>query len=462
LRWFICITLLFAGCKSYNPELPEIQIPIAWKENSPKGDDYVEKNRFWELFNDPVLNHLEEEALIGSFDLKIAASRIDEARSLISKDRAKRLPHVDLNASFIQDEMLLNPRNFGSPTNHLERVKQEQYSAFADFSYELDLWGKFKAKEESTKHQLTATKWEYEFVYQTLVTDVAVHYFALRTLKEEIDFVKQALCLWEDKVHLNQCRVQAGLQSAIDLSKSQLELALVQREMEELRNRYALEENALATLMGKPASSWKIPPGSLPISCPALPTILPSEILVRRADIQSALAKVAAGRSEVTVALRNYFPSFPLTTSLGLSTPVISHFFEWQARYWGYALNALEPLFDGGKRKADVKEAKARFSAYFANYQKTVNQAFKDVEDALSFLHYKGLQLDVLNKAAFAATDTYALAEEQFNSGLISYLLVADSKNSSISTERQIIALKGEQLIAWVRFMKAIGLQREG
>ncbi len=107
--------------------------------------------------------------------------------------------------------------------------------------------------------------------------------------------------------------------------------------------------------MGKPASSWKISPGNLPKNIPALPKVLPSEILIRRADIQSALAMVSASRADVNVALRNYFPSFPLATSLGLSTPLIGHFFEWQARYWGYAFNALAPLFDGGKRNSRNK-----------------------------------------------------------------------------------------------------------
>ena len=460
MRWLLVTTILLSGCRSYHPSLPELDIPTEWKENYPQAQAYIEKNRFWELFEDPILNALEEEALAGSFDLQIAGSRIDQARSLVLRDHSQRLPKVDLHASFNQDEMLLNPRNFGSPTRHLERVKQEQYSLLGDFSYELDLWGKFKAKEQSAKYGLEATEWEYEFVYQTLVTDVALHYLALRTLEEEIDYLQQAVGLWEDRVHLNQCRVEAGLDSEIDVSKAQLELALIQGEVLELRHHRSLEENALAALMGKPASSWKIPPGVLPKNIPDLPPVIPSEILIRRADIQSALTKVSAGRSDVNVALRNYFPSFPLTTSLGLSSPFISHFFEWQARYWGYALNLLQPLFDGGKRKSDLQQTKARFAEYFSSYQKTVNQAFKDVEDALSSLHYLGLQLEAQNRAALAASDTYCLSEEQFKTGLISYLLVADSRNTSISVDRQTIALKGQRLMAWVRVMKAIGLQQ--
>lgn len=453
------LLFLLAGCLSYKPELPETNIPVAWKENYPKSQEFAEKNRFWEFFEDPVLNALEEEAIAGNFDLQIAASRIIEARALVTKDRAARMPKADLNASVTQDETLLNPRSFGSPTNHLERVNQEQYGVVADFSYELDLWGKLKAKQKSAKYRLQASQWEYEFVYQTLVTDIAIHYLVLRTLEEEIILLEQAVGIWGDRVSLAKSRVEAGLEHEIDFSKSRLEMALVEGQLQQKKRDFALEENSLAALMGKPASSWKVAPGRLPKNIPQAPAVLPSEVLMRRADIQSAQAQVSAGRSDVNVALRNYFPSFPLTGTLGLSTPLLSHFFEWQARYWGYTLNAIEPLFDGGRRKADVRQAKARFSEYFASYQKTVNEAFKDVEDALSTIRYKNLQYDAQARASAAAADTYSMSDEQFKSGLISYLLVADAKNTSISVERDLIALKGERLIAWVRLMKALGLQ---
>ncbi len=452
--------ILLAGCLSYHPKTAETQIPEAWKADYPLQETFVEKNRFWELFEDDVLNALEEEALAGSFDLQIAAHRIQQARSLVSKSQAERLPKVDLKASATQDETLINPHSYGSST-HLERVQQEQYGIVADFSYEIDLWGKFRAKEKSAADRLKASQWDYEFIYQTLVTDIAIHYFMLRSLGEQIAFLEQALSVWSDKVHLIQHRVHAGLEHEINLSKAKLESALVEGKLKEVRKNYALEENRLAALMGKPASSWKVALGKLPKTCPNVSHVLPSQILLRRADVQSALAYVSAGRSDVTVALRNYFPSLPLVGTAGLSTPLISRFFEWQARYWGYAFNAIQSLFDGGGRRADVKFAKARFAETFSLYQKTVNQAFKDVEDALSTLHYTNLQLETQIRASEAATDTYALSEEQFKGGLISYLLVADAKNNSISVEREMIVLKAQRLIAWVRLMKALGLQKE-
>lgn len=451
---------LLAGCISYKPGLPETNIPTAWKETISTSQTFNEKNRFWELFEDPILNTIEEEGISGNFNLQIAASRILEARALVKKDSAKRIPKADLNMSVSQNETLVNPRSFGSPTNHLERVNQEQYDAIADLSYEVDLWGKLKAKEKSAKYRYQSSEWEYEFVYQTLVTDIAIHYLLLRTYEEQIAFLKQAIEVWKDQVHLSQVRLEAGLENEIHLSKARLELLLVEGQLQQKKREFAIEENALAALVGKPASSWKVAPGNLPKKIPEIPSILPSEVLLRRADIQSAQHLVSAGRSDVNVALRNYFPSFLLTGSLGLSTPLLTHFFEWQARYWGYALNALEPLFDGGRRKADVTQAKALFNQAFATYQKTVNEAFKDVEDSLSTIRYKDLHIQAQTQAVAAASDTYAISEEQFNRGLISYLLVADSKNTLISVEKDLILLKGERLIEFVRLMKALGLQK--
>lgn len=458
---FFCFLLFLAGCKEYAPSLPETSIPISWKEDFPHDAAFVEKNRFWELFEDPVLNALEEEALATNFDLQIVSTRILQARALVRNAHGKRLPEINLNAAATADETLLNPRSFGSPTNHLERVSQQQYSLLAGFSYELDLWGKLKDQEKSARHRLSAAQWEYEFVYQTLVTDIALHYVTLRMLEEELLFLEQARALWKETASLNECRFQAGLDAAIDVSRAELELSLVQAEIEYTKGQYAAQENALATLMGKPASSWKIAPGRLPRKLPPLPQVLPSEVVFRRADIQAALALVSAGRADVDSACKSYFPSFPLTASLGLASPFLSHTLEWQARYWGYVFNALEPLFDGGQRKANTQTAKARFAEQFAIYQKTINQAFKDIEDALSSLHYTRLQLQAQNKALEAAIDTHSLAQEQFDGGLISYLLVADSENTSVAVERQAIALRGQQIMAWIRLMRALGLQRE-
>ena len=139
-------------------------------------------------------------------------------------------------------------------------------------------------------------------------------------------------------------------------------------------------------LLGKAPSNWSLPQGCLPECVPEVPAILPSEVLIRRADVQQQLNLIAAGRSDVDAAIKDYFPSFPLTSNLGLSSPTLKDLFKWEARYWQYAINILAPLYDGGRRKARVKQAKALFKENFANYQKTVNQAFQDVEDALSSL----------------------------------------------------------------------------
>ena len=391
----------------------------------------------------------------------MAACRIIEAQSQVLKDRGARYPQVDLNLSITQDETLLNPRFYGASHN-VERVKQSQYNLLAGFSYEVDLWGKLKDKEKSARHRWEASQWEYEFVYQTLVTDVAIYYFMLRTLEEELKVLQKAIDAWKEIVHLNECRVEGGLDPEIHLSRAKLELALIEAEYEQIKREYALQENALATLIAKPASSWKAPAGNLPQELPLLPNVLTSDLLFRRADVQRASALVAAGRFDVNVALKEYFPTFPLAGSFGLVSPFLSDFFDWQARYWGYVLNAVEMIFDGGKRKALVLGAKARFSQNFASYQKTINQAFRDVEDALSTLNYSRLQYEAQKRALEASLDTFCLAKEQFNTGLISYLLVADSENTSIQVERQTIALKGQQFTSWIRLMKALGIQRNG
>jgi multidrug efflux system outer membrane protein len=454
------VLTLLSSCATFNPAVPETEIPHAWKENVKSTRSYALDNHFWEYFEDPILNALESEAIAANFDLQIAVYRIQEARALVSREHSKRLPQVTLNASATADETLLNPRSYGSPRN-LERVQQREYDVLADFAYEIDFWGKFKAQETGARMRQEAASWEYEFVYQTVVTEVAARYFSLRTLEEEIECLTQAICNRQNTVSIHECRVEAGFDPTMDLARAKLNLALAEADLEAVKKHHAIEHNALVTLLGRPASSWSLPPGKLPAITPPIPAILPSEVLMRRADVQQQLALVAAGRSDVDVALKDYFPSFPLTAALGLCSPVLSNLFEWQARYWQYAFNALAPVYDGGRRKANVAGAKARFHATFATYQNTVNRAFQDVEDALSTLHYSKLQYEAQGRALLSARDTALLSKDRYETGLISYLLVADSENMALDVARRSIALRGGQLLAWLRLMRALGIQRE-
>ncbi len=457
-RSALALLMLTASCARYQPDLPEKQVPEEWKQSVPTANQsFVDRGRFWELFDDSVLNELEQEAIQANIDLQIAASRIEQARALVKKEHAKRLPQVFFNGFAEADETLINPNFFGA-SHGVKRVQQRQYNLLTDFAYEIDLWGKFKAEEDSAQFRKSAAQWEYEFIYQTLVTEVAARYIAIRTLDEEVRFLTGAVKTRKDTVDIYSSRAEAGCDPELDLSRAKLELALAEADLEMARRLRAIEENALAVILGKTASSWSLAEGNLPDAVPEIPALIPSEILIQRADIQRELCLISASRSDVDVALRDYFPSFPLTAALGLSSPSLRRLFEWQARYWQYAFNILAPLYDGGKRKARVKFTKAAFQEAFANYQKTVNQAFADVEDALSSIHYLRLQYEAQQRAMESADDTFFLAKDRYETGLISYLLVADSEHTSLSTARRFIALKGEQILAWIRLMRAFGV----
>ena len=221
MKRFVWLIFLSA-CSSYKPCLPETEIPTEWKEIVPAVEFCTQKNRFWELFNDPLLNELEEEAICANFDLQIAAARIEQARALVQKEHAKRLPEVFFNGSAVADETLINPRFFGSPRK-LERTAQRQYNFLADFAYELDLWGKFRAEEKSARYRRNAVEWEYEFVYQNIVIDVATRYMTIRTLEEQIRYLRQAVGSRNDAVKIYTSRAEAGCDAEIDLSRSKLD-----------------------------------------------------------------------------------------------------------------------------------------------------------------------------------------------------------------------------------------------
>lgn len=192
---------------------------------------------------------------------------------------------------------------------------------------------------------------------------------------------------------------------------------------------------------------------------PLVPSVLPSEVLFKRADVQKYWNILAASHSEVNIALKDYFPSFSLTAMLGLASPTISSLFDWEGRYWKYLISVLEPIFDGGKKRGHVKKSKAQFYENFAQYKKSVIQALKDVEDSFSVFHAVNKQFIAQKNSLDAAQNILTITKDQFEAGLISYILVAEAEQNQIEIERKTIILRGEKFLAWIKLIKALGVQ---
>lgn len=459
----LLIVVFCQSCsKTFTPNISQIDIPLEWKEKTKLSDraNSIIPEKFWEIFGDPNLNHLEELGIKYNLDLEAALYRIQASRALTTIENSKRFPQINLSAAVTKDETLIDPGDYGVRNPKFKRVQQSQYNILTQLSYEVDLWGKLKDIKNSFEFKEQASVWEHQFIYQTLVTDIALSYFAIRTFESEIRFFQKIIDIQEKKIEIYQSRIDAGVDSELEISRSKLELGNIQVELENAKKNYGLEKNRLAILIGSSPSSFEIAPGFLPDKAPSIPNVLPSETLTRRADVQRSLSLLAASHSEVNAALKNYFPSFSLVGALGLASPTISSLFDWEGRYWKYLLSILEPIFDGRKRAGLIKRSKAVFYENFSDYKKSIIQALRDVEDSLAESQAIDKQIVAQKMSLEAAHNVLVLTEDQFLAGLITYLLVADAEHSQIEIERKILLLKGSQFRAWIKLIKALGIEK--
>lgn len=440
-----------------SPCYPPTEMSYEWKETTECCTPSAFPGKFWTLFNDETLNCLEEQAINSSPNLTIAVGRIVQAEALLEKAHSRRLFDLNWNTGLDKQQYLIRPAEFGAPFTGLRRVQQQAYTSLFNFSYEVDMWGKLKDRESAAWESLNASHWAFDFAIQTLTTEVARLYFITRTLDEEIVFLKQAVNVRKDQVDINSARVKAGLDPEIDLSRARLELEIAMGDLENSERIRALSEHALAVAVGVPPSCFILEPGTLPSEIPPPPCFTPSETLLMRPDVQQSWSLVASSFYDVNAAQKNLYPSFPLTLVGGVESPSLSSWWTWEGRFWEYALNMAAPLYDGGLRCSDVLFNKGVWIERFYQYKNTLLIAFQDVEDSLSDYFYRKLQYETELRALEAAKDTAYLAEAQFEAGIITFLLVADSQNTALNTEIKAIALKGEQALSWVRLVRAFG-----
>lgn len=434
----------------------EVCPPLEWKQTIDQENFEPLQKRWWTLFEDPLLDHLVDEAIVGNQDLWIACGRILEAKALAGLAFSNRLPRVNLNFSYGKQQKLITLEDFGSGSNN-QRVQQGEWRFPFDLQYDLDLWGKYTHENRAACEKLLANQYGYTNLYLQISSEVVLQYLILRTLDEEIRYLEEAVSVRETSRDINQARVDVGLDPEIDLSRASLELAIAQQELEDSKRLRALTENALAILLGVPASSLVIDPGTLPIKNPCPPPGLPSHLLLRRPDIMEKNHLVLASLEKIGVAKADFFPQFSLTGSLGTVSPSLSSWFTWQSRFWAIGYQAAQVIFDAGRLTSQLKEKEALYTQQVAAFQRQVTLAFKEVEDALNEVHFRRTQTEAQEKAVVFATDTAYLARSQFNAGLINFLQVADAEKTELENKQLFIRLNGSQYLASVQLIKALG-----
>jgi multidrug efflux system outer membrane protein len=439
MRAQVLVLVFLVGCSAQPKyERPAVELPEQWKGvDASTAPRFAEDGRWWRIYQDVQLEKTVEEALAGNADLLVAAARVDEARALLGEARSFFSPRVDATASVARDR--ISQRNATS----FPGVPREfsSHRAALEVSYELDLFGRLRAGAAAARAELEASEASRDAVRLALAAAVAKSYFALRSLDEQVVLTRRTVSLREEALGLQRKRLQGGVISEYELRQLEAEAAVVRAQLPPLEREREREEVALSVLLGR--SPKRVFEDQVEIrqvfdetpEAPAVPSGLPSELLLRRPDLVEAERRLAAANARIGVARAEMFPSIALTGVLGSESAALSNLFTGPATVWSIAAAVTQPIFAGGRLKARTEAAEARERAALVEYQQAIRTAFGEVRTALIVQARARESYDAESARAAALVETLRLARLRYQNGVASQLDVLDAERGLLAAQ---------------------------
>lgn len=414
---------------------------------------------WWKGFNDPVLDGLLQEAASNSQDLALATARIAEARATLDQNAANFYPTVDLYASAARRRASQNSASLPPGAQLHSSDRQLGLSA----SYELDFWGKYARADEAARARLLAQAASRGTVLTTLYANVAQSYFALRALDAQQTLGERTLATRTENLRLQNRRFSAGVVGEMDLRQAESEAAGIQATLQQTVQSRNNAESALAVLLGRQPTDIANPVlargadlGTL-YAAQAIPADLPSDVLTRRPDVVAAEQSLIAANADIGQARAAYFPKLSLTAGLGYESKDLSDLFNPASLLWNLVGNLTQPIFRAGAINAVVAASNARQQQALASYIQTVQNAFRDVHDALNNVAAGRDIIATTAKRVEALRSSLRLADLRYKNGYSSYLEVLNAQRDLAQAESALVDIQRGQLNAVVSLYKALG-----
>ena len=459
------LTLALAGCISLAPnyERPPIELPEDWA--APEGRSTAEIGaQWWKIYDDALLDTLIDEALANNANLQVAVARVDEARALLGLARADQSPILDASLERSRTNASLRtatPLPPGTPR------ETDDYRGVINASYELDLWGRLRDASSAARAELLATEAAHATVRIALAADVTQAYFGLRALDEQLAATTRALETRSKSLALQKLRYEVGAISEFEFRQLEAEVLAARAQLPALERLRAQQEHALAVLLGKSPRAIYAAANMVAalersedvIEAPALvvPTGLPSQLLLRRPDLTESEQRLIAANARIGVARAAYFPSISLTGFFGSQSGVLADLFTAPAGTWQAAVALTQPLWAGGRAGSGVDAASARQRQALAQYQLSIQNAFRDVRDAIVAQAKTRTQFEAERERVQALRTSLRLAQIRYDNGVASQLDVLDAERSLLGAELNRSDALRAQRAAIADLFKALG-----
>jgi NodT family efflux transporter outer membrane factor (OMF) lipoprotein len=455
---------MLAGCNvgpKYLP--PAMTAPPAYKESPEqfkeadgwavaRPQDAALRGKWWEIYNEPELNALEDQLNIDNQNIRQAFENFMEARSVVREARSQFLPTVSVGGSYTRSQ---TSANVGSSASG--GVQTQVFSFPADVSWEPDLWGKVRNTVHATQYaaQLSAADLENERL--TEQASLAEYFFEIRgqdalqqILNDTVEADKKAL-------EVVRAAYDTGTADQISVVEAQTTLESAQSAAMNIGIARAQYEHAIAMLIGKPASSFSIPVEPRTSTPPPIPVGLPSQLLERRPDVAAAERNMAAANAQIRVAHAAYYPVLTLSATGGMESSAIKNILDWPSRFWSVGPSVSENVYDGGLRRATVNQYIATYNANLAAYRQSVLTAFQQVEDSLAAVRILSQQVLRQQEAVNSAQIFVKLELGRYDTGIDPYIDVITAQTTLLANQQSLTNLQVQEVTASVQMIEALG-----
>jgi multidrug efflux system outer membrane protein len=448
------LVVLASGCTvGPNYHRPVVTVPQAYRgatATAPSTAASFGDEKWWDVFQDAQLQNLIRTALKQNYDVRIAASRILEAQAQVTIARGNQFPSVG-----------------GIVAGNNQRASKSKFFSAYETSYtelglalqwDLDFWGKYRRATEAARDELLANEWARQQVQSSLVASVASAYLVLRGEDLQLHIAQRTLASDQDSLRLTQLLADHGATSLLDVRQAEQLVYTAESDIPTLQKEIEQQQDLLSTLLGQnPGDIARGLELNAEPHAPEVPAGLPSSLLERRPDVREAEAEMMAANARIGVAKAAYFPDISLTSLGGVQSIPLTQLFAGQSGMWNLTGQLAQPLYAGGTLKGGVRLAQAQEQEAEFNYQKTVQQAFREVSDALIASQKDHEFRTKQESLTYSAKDASRLSDIRYRGGASSYLEVLDSNTRTYAAELTLVQAQLNEMLDYVQLYRALG-----
>jgi NodT family efflux transporter outer membrane factor (OMF) lipoprotein len=470
----IALLFVLAGCvvgPRYHPPSPPAPAATYKETPTPSQEtgiwtpaqpaDAKLRGKWWEIFNDPELNALEDQLDINNQNIKQYFENFMEARAVVREARSQYFPTLSTAPGFTRSRTSENlntkPVNTSGTGSTAPQFQSTVYTLPLEASWEPDLWGKVRNMVRQAQYAAQVSAADLENERLTEQASLAEYFFEIRGQDELQKIYDDTVSADQQSYDLTLALYEAGMNDQISVVEAEATLRSAQAGATNVGIARAQYEHAIAVLIGKAATDFSIPVKPMTVAPPPIPVGLPSELLERRPDVAAAERTMAEANASIGVAYAAYYPNLTLTAEGGFESSAFHHWLSWPSRFWSVGASIPETIFDAGLRRATVQQYVATYNADLASYRQTVLAAFQQVEDSLAEVRILSKQIQQEKQAVDSAQTYLQLEQARYETGVDPYLDVLIAQTTVLADQQILNTLQVQEMTSAVALIEGLG-----